>query len=68
MLAKRYEFSELGDERGGFAAVEAGRDLPIKRVYFIYGANDAVRRGLRAREALREVVNFCLVTGALRRS
>lgn len=43
-------FSDLGDERGNLVVIEGGIEIPfdIKRVFYIYGSDDAVVRGQHA--------------------
>ncbi|HEX6591712.1 MAG TPA: FdtA/QdtA family cupin domain-containing protein [Moraxellaceae bacterium] len=63
MAAEKEEFPRLltlraiGDERGWLTPVEAGKDIPfeVRRVYFIYGTQDAIRRGLHAHRDLEQV-------------
>ena len=45
------EFGEYGDERGNLVVAECGGvDVPftVKRVFYIYGSDDTVRRGCHA--------------------
>lgn len=52
----RKRFSIHGDERGNLVAIEAERDIPfpIKRVYYIYGNTQDVRRGFHAHKQLEQ--------------
>jgi dTDP-4-dehydrorhamnose 3,5-epimerase-like enzyme len=45
-----------GDERGLLAVMEQGKQVPfdIKRVYFLYGTEQNVRRGFHAHRQLRQ--------------
>ncbi|MBP5428145.1 MAG: FdtA/QdtA family cupin domain-containing protein [Clostridia bacterium] len=45
-----FEFTERGDERGQLVVVEALKDIPfeIKRIFYIYGANEDTVRGRHA--------------------
>ena len=45
-----------GDERGSLVAIEQCRDVPfaIARVYYLFGTQDGVTRGLHAHRALRQ--------------
>ena len=64
-----------GDERGNLIAIEECREFPFKiaRVYFLYGTNDGVTRGLHAHRKLNQfavpVAGSCdmLVDDGLRR-
>lgn len=51
------KFNELRDERGGLVALEQNQNIPfeIKRVYYIYGTPNNVRRGFHAHKALEQV-------------
>jgi len=44
------EFSQNGDERGHLVVVEGRQDIPfdIKRIFYIYGSDEAVVRGQHA--------------------
>ena len=44
------EWKDLGDERGNLVVVEGNMDIPfeIKRIFYIYGSDDAVVRGQHA--------------------
>jgi dTDP-4-dehydrorhamnose 3,5-epimerase-like enzyme len=50
------DFSVKGDERGLLIALEAGRQIPfeMKRIYYIYGTQPGVIRGLHAHKKLRQ--------------
>lgn len=50
-------FNEITDGRGGLVALEQNRNIPfeIKRVYYIYGTPENVRRGFHAHKALQQV-------------
>jgi dTDP-4-dehydrorhamnose 3,5-epimerase-like enzyme len=56
-----YDFKLRGDERGSLVAIEAPGDVPfpIQRVYYIFGTQPGVRRGLHAHRTLRQVL-VCL--------
>lgn len=47
---KMLEFSQKGDDRGHLVIVEGEKDVPfeIKRVFYIYGSDKTVVRGLHA--------------------
>jgi len=59
--------NERGDERGLLAVVESNQTIPfdIKRVFYIYGTKDNVRRGYhghyKTRQALISVSGSCKV-------
>ncbi len=57
-LVKWVEFPPLGDDRGSLVAVERDEAIPfdIKRVYYIFGTQKDVTRGLHAHLALRQVM------------
>ena len=59
-------FPPLGDERGSLVALEAKKTVPfeIKRVYYIFGTQQGVIRGLHAHRNLRQIA-VC-VTGKCR--
>lgn len=54
---EKISFSIHGDGRGSLIAVENNKEIPfeIKRVYYIYGTNDGVTRGLHAHKKLKQV-------------
>lgn len=47
---KIVNFNQLGDERGHLVVVEGNKDIPfeIKRIFYIYGSDSNVIRGLHA--------------------
>lgn len=49
-MYKMLDFNELGDERGSLVVIEGNSDIPfeIKRVFYIYGSDQDVIRGLHA--------------------
>lgn len=49
-MYKILDFNELGDERGSLVVIEGNKDIPfeIKRVFYIYGSDENVVRGLHA--------------------
>ncbi|WP_415062038.1 sugar 3,4-ketoisomerase [Bdellovibrio sp.] len=51
------EFRKFGDHRGSLVAIEGARSLPfeIRRIYYIYGNTDCVRRGFHAHKNLKQV-------------
>lgn len=59
-------FPPLGDERGSLVALEAKKTVPfvIKRVYYIFGTQQGVIRGLHAHRNLKQIA-VC-VTGKCR--
>lgn len=50
MFVTKITFEIKGDERGQLISLESGKNIPfdIKRVYYIYGSKNDVRRGLHA--------------------
>jgi dTDP-4-dehydrorhamnose 3,5-epimerase-like enzyme len=65
--SKLIEITELGDSRGSLAVLEEGKNIPfeIKRVFYIYGTKDGIRRGyhghLETRQALIAISGSCKV-------
>lgn len=59
-------FPPLGDERGSLVALEAKKTVPfeIKRVYYIFGTQQGVIRGVHAHRNLKQIA-VC-VTGKCR--
>lgn len=59
---KLLEWRDLGDERGNLVVVEGNRDIPfeIRRIFYIYGSDDAVVRGQHANKFSEFVmINVC---------
>ncbi|MEG0408145.1 MAG: FdtA/QdtA family cupin domain-containing protein [Bacilli bacterium] len=59
-MYKIINFNEMGDERGSLVVVEGNIDIPfeIKRVFYIYGSDSDVVRGLHAnRESEFVIIN-----------
>lgn len=56
-LVNVIEFPILGDERGSLVALEAMKNIPfeIKRVYYIFGADQNTPRGFHAHKELQQV-------------
>jgi len=56
-----YDFKVRGDERGSLIAIEEQRDIPfsIRRIYYIFGTQPGVTRGLHAHRRLQQVM-VCL--------
>jgi len=54
---KILKFSIKGDDRGSLIALEQKKEIPfdIKRVYYIFGTKEGVRRGFHAHKNLRQV-------------
>ena len=54
----KYQFKEHGDGRGQLIAVETGKEIPfpIRRVYYIYGVGEGVRRGYHAHKKLEQIL------------
>jgi hypothetical protein len=57
MNIKTLAFDILGDNRGSLIALEGDRNIPfdIKRVYYIFGTKEGVRRGFHAHKTLKQV-------------
>ena len=57
MQPELIQFREISDGRGGLVALEQNKNIPfdIKRVYYIYGTPENVRRGFHAHKALEQV-------------
>ncbi len=57
MKIKFIDFNILGDERGSLIAIEELKDIPfeIKRVYYIFGTKQNVRRGFHAHKDLQQI-------------
>lgn len=66
-LSRVIQIDVLGDERGNLSVVENGISIPfeIKRVFYIYGTKQNVRRGFHAhyktRQALVSVAGSCKI-------
>jgi dTDP-4-dehydrorhamnose 3,5-epimerase-like enzyme len=56
-LINTISFKSLGDERGSLVALEGNNFIPfdIKRVYYIFGTKEGVKRGFHAHKNLRQV-------------
>jgi len=54
---KIIHFNILGDESGSLISLEQNKNIPfdIKRVYYIYGTKDNIRRGFHAHKRLNQV-------------
>lgn len=54
----KYQFTEHGDQRGQLIAVESGKEIPfpIRRVYYMYGVGEGVRRGYHAHKRLEQIL------------
>ena len=68
MITTLEEFKILGDHRGQLVALESNRQIPfdIKRVFYIYGTQEAISRGNHAhyktKQLLVAVNGSCKVT------
>lgn len=51
-------FQQHGDSRGQLIALEATKEIPflIKRVYYMYGTVEGVRRGFHAHKKLQQIL------------
>lgn len=58
MQIVKYQFQQHGDERGQLVALEELKDIPfkIKRVYFMYGTKQGVRRGFHSHKTLEQIL------------
>ena len=58
MLENLINFDIKGDERGSLIALENNKNIPfeIKRVYYIFGTKNGVRRGFHAHKKLKQVL------------
>lgn len=52
------QLQKHGDDRGALIALEDQRNVPfeIKRVYYLFGTKEGVKRGLHAHRNLRQMV------------
>ena len=57
MTAKLIDFTIMGDDRGSLIALEEHHNAPfeIKRVYYIFGTKEGVRRGFHAHKDLKQI-------------
>ena len=57
MNTEMIDFEIKGDERGSLIALEENRNIPfdIKRVYYIFGTKENVKRGFHAHKKLKQV-------------
>lgn len=57
MTCKMIDFTVRGDERGSLIALEENHNVPfdVKRVYYIYGTKEGVRRGFHAHKNLKQL-------------
>lgn len=57
MHFKRLKFEIKGDHRGSLIALESFKNIPfeIKRVYYVFGTKEGVRRGCHAHKKLKQV-------------
>lgn len=57
MEIKLIDFKSLGDDRGSLISLEENKNIPfnIKRVYYIFGTKEGVRRGFHAHKKLKQV-------------
>lgn len=66
-ISKIIKVNVLGDERGSLTVIEENNTIPfdIKRVFYIYGTKNEVRRGFhghyKTRQALISVAGSCKV-------
>jgi dTDP-4-dehydrorhamnose 3,5-epimerase-like enzyme len=57
MQIKLIQLQKHGDERGSLVALEEEKNIPfaIKRVYYLFGTKEGVRRGFHAHKKLKQV-------------
>ncbi|MFY9141768.1 sugar 3,4-ketoisomerase [Sulfuricurvum sp.] len=57
MTTKIIDFKLLGDDRGSLIALEENHNVPfdVKRVYYIFGTKEGVRRGYHAHKNLKQL-------------
>lgn len=57
MIFKLIDFKIMGDERGSLIALEENHNVPfdVKRVYYIFGTKDNVRRGYHSHKNLKQL-------------
>ena len=57
MLGKVIDFKIMGDDRGSLIALEENHNVPfdVKRVYYIFGTKEGVRRGYHAHKNLKQL-------------
>ncbi|QKJ65573.1 WxcM-like domain-containing protein [Deefgea piscis] len=57
MQIKLIQLQKHGDERGALVALEENKNIPfpIKRVYYLFGTKENVRRGFHAHKKLKQV-------------
>lgn len=58
MEIKQINFEIKGDDRGSLVSLEQNKNIPfdIKRVYYIFGTKEGVRRGFHAHKNLKQVL------------
>lgn len=58
LMQQLLEFKVFGDDRGSLVSLEQNKNIPfdIKRVYYIYGTKEIVRRGFHAHKNLSQVL------------
>ncbi|MGL4604027.1 MAG: sugar 3,4-ketoisomerase [Iodobacter sp.] len=57
MQLKLIQLQTHGDERGSLVSLEEEKNIPfpIKRVYYLFGTKEGVRRGFHAHKELKQV-------------
>ncbi|STQ91844.1 sugar 3,4-ketoisomerase [Iodobacter fluviatilis] len=57
MQIKFIQLQKHGDERGSLVSLEEQKNIPfpIKRVYYLFGTKEGVRRGFHAHKTLKQV-------------
>ena len=57
MIGSLIDFKIMGDNRGSLIALEENHNVPfdVKRVYYIFGTKENVRRGFHAHKNLKQL-------------
>lgn len=57
MDIKKIEFQQHNDTRGNLVVAELGKELPfeVKRVYYIYGVGEGIKRGFHSHKRLEQI-------------
>ncbi len=57
MDIKKINFQKHNDTRGNLVVAELGKELPfeVKRVYYIYGVGEGIKRGFHSHKRLEQI-------------
>lgn len=57
MDVKKINFQKHGDSRGNLVVAETGKEFPfvVKRIYYIYGVGEGIKRGFHSHKNLEQV-------------